>query len=306
MVTVEPKYTIAEKLVNSEYNVMLNGATLHESGRFEGDIANLVDMKGFGADIGGNWASQSVNSGAGDAFIIIDLAQGYTLNQIEAMYIQWKNNDQTLPTDGFKIMVANDANYDITLGTGTVIAGGAEIPVVTADNSNWKTVFDSDVNNATNATGTYDWEVTETGCLSVLPFSNDSYTGTFNHIKIAFDYEGADKPWGVQAYEIALLINDEAPSEGPEMPSEEVTTTEVQETTTAEPGVEQPVVPFGVEVGSPEDNSISVVMGNPGNGQTYNVYLNGEYYTNVTLGYSVFTGIPAGTYTVKSQVFLME
>lgn len=223
-VTVEPKYTVAEKLVNSEYNVMLNGVTLHESGRFEGDIANLVDMKGFGTDIGGNWASQSVNSSSSDAFIIIDLEQGYTLNQIEAMYIHWKNNDQTLPTDGFKIMIADDANYNITSGKGTVIAGGAEIPVVTADDSKWQTVFDSDVNNAVNATGAYDWEVTDTGCLSVLPFSNDSYTGTFNHIKIAFDYEGADKPWGIQAYEIALLINDEEPGEVPEIPTEEVTT----------------------------------------------------------------------------------
>lgn len=219
-VTVEPKYTIAEKLVNPEYNVLLDGATLYESGRFEGQLSALTDKKGFGSDIGGNWASQTAENGAKDAFIIIDLKDSYTLNQIEAMYIQWKNNMDTLPTEGFKIQVANDTNFDITLGTGNVAAGGEEITVVETDNSNWTTVFDSVTDNATNAGETYDWEETSTGCLSILPFSNSDYTDAFNHIKISFNYESARKAWGYQAYEIALLINDEEQS-GSETPSPE-------------------------------------------------------------------------------------
>ena len=212
VVTVEPKYTTAEKLVNPEYNVLLDGATLYESGRFEGQLSALTDKKGFGSDIGGNWASQTAENGAKDAFIIVDLKDSYTLNQIEAMYIQWKNNIDTLPTEGFKIQVANDANFDITLGTGNVQAGGAEITVVETDNSNWTTVFDSETDDATNAGNTYDWEETDTGCLSILPFNNSSYTGTFNHVKISFTYKSARKAWGYQAYEIALLRNDEEQS----------------------------------------------------------------------------------------------
>lgn len=317
-VTVEPKYTTEEKLLNPEYNVLLNGTKLHESGRFEGELNALIDKRGFGADLGINWASQTVNSGAKDAFIIMDLDKGYTIKQIEAMYILWKNNNQTLPTDGFKIMVANDANYNVSFGTGTVAAGGAAIEIVTADRSNWTTVFDSAYNQATNASGGYDWAATDTGCLSILPFSNNSYAGTFNHIKIAFNNYGSEKPWGIQAYEIALLINDEDSEE--EQPTVEVPTKEEEtfiepetkepetttpepitkpETTTVDPGVEQPVVPFGVDCkAGEEDGTFTIVMGNPGNGQTYNVYVDGKLLRNVALGEHTFTDVLPGEHTV--------
>lgn len=310
-VTVEPKYTTAEKLVNSEYNVMLNNVTLHQGGRFEGSLKNLVDGVGFGSTAGGNWASQTMNGNHGDAFIIIDLSNGYTLNQIDAMYIQWKDYiDKCTPNDGFRIMVANDSNYNITE------SGTGDDRIVTQDNSNWTTVFNSVSDNALNAVNGVDWAASEVGCLSILPFKNDSYTGTFNHIKIAFDYTGSMRDWGVQAYEIALLINDE--EQGGETPSEQVTTEQTEtekqtetakqeETTTqmptteevTEPDVEQPVVPFGVEVNGLENNSFTVVMGNPGNGQTYNVYVDGVLIQNVALGSHTITGIAAGTHTVK-------
>lgn len=211
IVTVLPKYTMEEKVTNPEFNVLLKGSTVYQSGCYEGDKDNLIDGKGFGASIGDNWASQIVNSSSSESFLIFELSDSYTINQIEALYIHWKNNVDTLPTDGFKIMVANEDDFDITTGTSNKQNySGSEITIVTEDRTNWTTVFDSSVNDATNAEEGYDWAVTDTGCVSILPLS-DTYSEKFKYIKIAFDYEGASKPWGIQAYEVALVVNEQEP-----------------------------------------------------------------------------------------------
>lgn len=82
-----------------------------------------------------------------------------------------------------------------------------------------------------------------------------------------------------------------------ENPTEETTT---EETATETPGVEvpEPQIPFGVLVTSQVAGEIVVAMGNPGNGQTYNVYIDGNFYKNIELGTHTFTGIEAGTHTV--------
>jgi endoglucanase Acf2 len=292
-VTVNPKYTVAQKLVNPEYNVFLNGgATLFQSGKFEGQLSALVDKIGFNGQAGGNWASQVVEAGAADAFIIADLADSYALNQIDAMYIEWKNNDGTLPVDGFKIMVADDAAYNVTKDGEDVVE----------DNSTWTTVFDSSKNNATNATGGYDWATDEVGCLSILPLANSSYKKMFNHVKIAFNYKSNRRPWGVQAYEIALLKNDNDPDvnaggENPTVNPGDETTKPGQEETT-DNGVEKPVVPFGIDCQDAGNNSFTIVMGNPLNGQTYNVYVDGTFVQNISLGAHTITGIAAGAHTI--------
>lgn len=294
--TVEPKFTTKEKFVNTEYNAMLT-ADIFQSGKFEGDVSALKDKIGFLGTAGGNWASQTVNSTCGPLFLIADLSKAYTLNQIEAMHIEWKNNDQTLPTDGFKILVCDDANYNTVVGEDGV--------TVTSDNSTWTTVFDSEKNQATNTTGGYDWVVDEVGCYSVLPMVNSNYGKTFNHVKIEFINNGASKPWGIQAYEIALLTNDEEQNvSGGEDPTVEETTTVTETTTeketTTEDSVEKPVTPFGVIVSSENANEISVVMGNPGNGQTFDIYIDGILkMTGAQAAAHTFTNVAPGTHTVK-------
>ncbi|MBE5957297.1 MAG: hypothetical protein E7254_00330 [Lachnospiraceae bacterium] len=293
-VTVNPKYTIAQKLVNPEYNAFLSGTSLFQSGKFEGSLSVLVDKIGFNGQAGGNWASQTLESGSGDGFIIADLSKSYALNQIDALYIEWKNNDGTLPVDGFKVLVADDSAYDVTKDGENVVA----------DNSNWTVVFDSSKNNATNATGGYDWAVDEVGCLSVLPLANANYKKTFNHVKILFTYKSNRRPWGVQLYEMALLTNDNEPdvNAGGENPTQEDPTQgggeTVTETTTEDDEIEKPVVPFGIDCNDAGNNSFTVVMGNPLNGQTYNVYVDGVFVKNIALGAHTITGIEAGTHII--------
>lgn len=72
-----------------------------------------------------------------------------------------------------------------------------------------------------------------------------------------------------------------------------------QETTTEDvTGEEQPQVPFGINCTSEAAGSITVVMGNPGNNQTYNIYIDGQFYKNVELGSHTLTGIAAGEHTI--------
>ncbi|MCR5737048.1 MAG: starch-binding protein [Eubacterium sp.] len=78
----------------------------------------------------------------------------------------------------------------------------------------------------------------------------------------------------------------------------EVTTEKPTETTTSAP-LERPVVPTGVLVTSNAPGSITFVMGNPLNGQTYNVYLDGVFRENVVLAQYTYTGITPGHHTLS-------
>ena len=294
-VTVEPKFTTKEKFVNNEYNAMLD-ATLFQSGKFEGNVTALNDKVGFLGTAGGNWASQTVKEGCGPLFLIADLDRSLALNQVEAMHIEWKDHDLTLPIAGFKILVCDDADYNTTVGEDGV--------TVTADNSNWTVVFDSDKNQATNTTSGYDWVKDGVGCYSVLPLANGNYKKTFNHVKIEFMNKNSNMPWGIQAYEVALLTNDEeadvnAGGENPtsETPSETVTVTE----TSSEDNVVRPNKPVGVIAYSDNPGEITVVMGDAGmgNGQKYNIYLDNHLMGTYELGANTFRNIEAGNYTVK-------
>lgn len=61
---------------------------------------------------------------------------------------------------------------------------------------------------------------------------------------------------------------------------------------------EAPQVPFGIVVSSQVAGELIVAMGNPGNGQTYNIYIDGKFYKNVELGTHTFSGIEAGVHTI--------
>ncbi len=79
-------------------------------------------------------------------------------------------------------------------------------------------------------------------------------------------------------------------------PNQETTTK--QETTT-EQILEKPVKPFGVLASSNSPGTISFVMGNPLNGQTYNVYIDGTFMENVVLSAYTYSGFTAGEHTLE-------
>lgn len=102
---------------------------------------------------------------------------------------------------------------------------------------------------------------------------------------------------GQDAFDENSLLN--AIKEVLQSDDEEETTTEVPTEEQTEMQTEaSPQVPFGVVCSSTEAGTITVVMGNPGNGQTYNVYMDGIFYKNVELGSYTFTGITEGEHTI--------
>lgn len=84
----------------------------------------------------------------------------------------------------------------------------------------------------------------------------------------------------------------------PETPTEAPTTKPVDPETPTDPVVEKPVVPFGIVWSSSAVGQLTVEMGNPANGQTYNIYIDGEFVKNVPLGMTTLEGIAGGNHTL--------